>query len=120
MQKLFALTSLFVATAALAGFTDNQQRGGFSDTAQPKIISVQAALKAADDTPVALRGKIIRQLDKDEFIFRDASGEIKIEVENEAWNGQNITPNDEITIQGKVDTNGLKASEIEVYKIQKH
>lgn len=121
MKKLITLASIFTVATASAGFTGNEntQRGGFSGGPMPDVVSAQAALAAADNTPVALTGKIVRQLDDDEFIFRDASGEIKIEVEDEAWKGQNITPNDKITIQGKVDTNGARPSEIEVYQIKK-
>ena len=80
--------------------------------------TVAAALKASDDTPVIIEGKIVKQIDKDEFIFRDSTGEIEIDVSKRAWNGQTISPADTIQIRGKVDTEWNK-TEIDVKQIIK-
>ena len=127
MKKTIALLSLaLISASANAGFNDNGYKsgGGFMDGGKPTgpINTVQQALKARDDTPVTLTGHIVSRAgnDDDEFIFRDPTGDIIIDVEDHAWNGQNITPNDKVTIQGEVDTNKWGKSSIDVYRIQKH
>ncbi|WP_150539545.1 YgiW/YdeI family stress tolerance OB fold protein [Actinobacillus vicugnae] len=116
-------TILFLSAPVFAGFQDNNataNQGGFSGKgAKTAPTTVAQAHKAWDDTPVTLTGYITKQIDHDEFYFKDATGEIKIEVEDHAWNGQNITPKDKITIQGKVDKNDSGKSTIDVYHIKK-
>ncbi|MDH2997150.1 hypothetical protein A1D22_05610 [Pasteurellaceae bacterium LFhippo2] len=94
------------------------QPGGYFD--ESKVVkTAQDALNAADDTPVLLEGQIIKQVDKEDFIFKDVNGtEIQIEVSRKAWKGQTITPNDKIEIRGKVDKDWGK-TEIEVKHITK-
>ncbi|KMK52493.1 hypothetical protein RO21_00270 [[Actinobacillus] muris] len=123
MKKVFTLVSLFALSSfANAGFNGNQAAGGgFSQdgkTLPSAITTVAQALKAQDDAPVQLTGYITRQIDNDEFMFKDSSGEIKIDVEDEAWQGQNITPKNKITIYGKVDKDWHNS--VDVYRIQKH
>lgn len=123
MKKIFTLVSLFALSSfANAGFNGNPAAaGGFSHdgSALPNAVkTVAQALKAYDDTPAQLTGYITRQIDNDEFMFKDNSGEIKIDVEDEAWQGQNITPKTKITIYGKVDRDWHNS--VDVYRIQKH
>ncbi|ASK70977.1 hypothetical protein CF168_20015 [Shewanella bicestrii] len=40
---------------------------------------------------------------EDNYLFKDDSGEIKIEIDNHEGKGQNVTPNDKVTIIGEVD-----------------
>ncbi|AIZ78498.1 YgiW/YdeI family stress tolerance OB fold protein [Actinobacillus equuli] len=122
MKKVLVLTTLLsLSAASMANFEGSTaQQGGFSgEGAKTAPTSVAQALEAWDDAPVKLTGYITKQIDHDEFYFKDASGEIKIEVEDHAWNGQNVTPKDKITIEGKVDKNDWDKSSIDVYSIKK-
>lgn len=124
MKKHLTLATLLAISVSSFAYAGEQspQRGGFMDGHSTTVTTVQQALKAKDDTAVTLTGYIVSRVgnDDDEFIFKDSTGEIKIDVEERAWKGQNIGPNDKITISGQVDTNGLRKSEIDVYDIQKH
>ncbi len=129
MKKALILTTLLaVSTATVAkdgsrhygGFNDGTQRsqtqGFFDESAAVKTVA--AALKASDDTPAIIEGKIIKQIDNDEFIFKDSTGEIVIDVSKRAWNGQTISPADTIQIRGSVDTEWNK-TEIDVKQVIK-
>jgi uncharacterized protein (TIGR00156 family) len=74
-MALLALT-LFAGSA----FTADQ--GGFKG---PSIgISTAAEAKnLKDDAPVALRGNIVRHLGKDKYEFKDASGTITVEIDDD-------------------------------------
>lgn len=91
--------------------------GGFFD--ESKAVKTVAALKdAQDDSLVMLEGQITQQVGKDDFIFKDATGEVEIEVSKRAWKGQTITPNDTVEIRGKVDKEWNK-TEIDIKKVTK-
>lgn len=113
------LTMLSPLVLASGGFQDNSTSHHHKEYRQSGLISsVKEALSAKDDARVSIEGQIVKQLDHDDFIFRDVTGEIEIEVNKKAWQGQNITPTDKIRIEGKVDKDHKK-TEIEVYKIIK-
>ncbi|WP_439327997.1 YgiW/YdeI family stress tolerance OB fold protein [Lonepinella sp. BR2357] len=118
MKKLLTLALIAISSTALAGF-DNNHKGGFAGGYAGTTMTVTQALKASDDTIVSLTGQIASQIDDDEFYFKDATGQIKIEVDDHAWNGFTITPDDRIIIQGKVDQEVFKPAEIEVFNVRK-
>lgn len=122
MKKLLTLATLLtISSTALADFQSTNQQGGFSGGAAPQSATVAQALKASrDDMPVQLTGKIVSQVDDEEYIFQDATGQIKVEIDRKVWKGVNVTPNDIITIYGKVDKETFKPNEVEVYRLQKH
>ena len=125
MKKLLSLAALLaVSSTAVAGFNGgNQQMGGFSGSSAGQVTTVAQALKAShDDMPIQLTGKIISQISGDKFIFQDKTGQITIEIDDDhdVWQGQNVSPNDTITIFGKVDKETFKPNKVDVYRIQKH
>ncbi|MGX2973506.1 YgiW/YdeI family stress tolerance OB fold protein [Ursidibacter arcticus] len=126
MKKAIIFTTLLTVstiTMAKGGFHDGHhkekmpmQQGFFDENVAVK--SVADAIKAVDDTSAVLVGSIVKQIDKNEFIFKDSTGEIQIDVSKRAWNGQTITPQDTIEIRGKVDKDWTQA-EIDVKQIIK-
>lgn len=127
MKKLLVLTSLLaLSTVSMAkgGFQDGNHHQGNQRTEQgfvdesALVKSVKDALNAKDKAPVVLVGSIVKQIDDDEFLFKDSTGEIEIDVSKRAWAGQTITPQDIIEIRGKVDKEWNK-TEIDVKKITK-
>lgn len=94
-----------------------EHKGGFFD--ESKAVKSVAALKdAQDDALVMIEGKITQQVGKNEFMFKDATGEVEIEVSKRAWKGQTITPNDTVEVRGKVDKEWNK-TEVDVKKVTK-
>lgn len=124
MKKLMMLGLLTVSTFSMAqgGFQANNQgtpsaQQGFVDTSAT-VKSVREALNAREHTPVILVGSIVRQIDDNEFLFKDSTGEVEIDVSEYAWNGQSITPQDTVEIHGFLDKEWNK-TEIEVQNIIK-
>ncbi|WGE69654.1 YgiW/YdeI family stress tolerance OB fold protein [Actinobacillus equuli subsp. haemolyticus] len=117
MKKLTVLSTLAVATllAACSQPTSQNQTFG-ANTAS--IVTVAQAKSSHDDSRVTLEGKILRQVDNDEYIFADSTGDIKIEIDDHVWNGLNVTPSDKIRIQGKLDKETFNSS-IDVYTVEK-
>lgn len=119
MKKLFALgTLLALSMPVTAGFQSETQNRYQARNAQ-NITTIAAAKKANEDTPVSLTGYITQQISDDDFYFKDSTGEIKIEIDDDVWENRTITPKDRITIEGKVD-DGKNGNTIDVYRIIKH
>lgn len=89
------------------GFNDGSPRpefnmGGF----QGGLVSattVEQAKQLSDDSWVVLKGHIIKQVGRKNYIFKDATGEIQVEIDQKKWRGQSVTPDDLVEISGEVD-----------------
>ncbi len=117
--SLFAL-SIAVSCGASAGFEPNApaSQGGFKGPSTG-VTTVAAALNAKDDTLVQLTGHIEKETAKEKYQFRDSTGAIIIEIDNDDWNGLTVTPADLVTIYGEVDKEIMHAPEIDVDRIEK-
>ena len=95
-------------SSALAGFQ--------GPTATAQITTVAAALKARDDAPVTLTGHIVQRVagDDDNYLFRDASGQIVVDIDDEVFQGRTVTPQTRVRISGEVDRDAFKAPTIDV------
>lgn len=108
-----------------AGFASAGSEGGFRGGVSggysgpgPVPITVQQALTMRDDVPVTLRGYIIQRLGGDRYLFRDTTGSIQVEIDDDDWRGQIVGPDDLVELSGKVDRD-WNSVEIEVKRIAK-
>lgn len=124
----YILSLLLVAFLSLPAYAaQNAPRmqggpGGFSGPVSGSMAdTVAAAKQLADDARVVLTGNIVSQLagSKDEYIFKDATGEIQVEISPRVFRGLNITPDDKVRISGKIDKDMGKDIEIEVKVLEK-
>ena len=59
-------------------------RGGFTGPGL-SVSTVAEANKMSDDQPVVLVGQIQQSLGDEKYLFKDASGTITIEIDDEDW-----------------------------------
>lgn len=115
---LALLLALFIASPSLAAFNDpGANRGGFTGPgSQSPTMTVSQARGMADDARVTLTGNIVSQLptDHDKYIFRDATGEIVVDIDQKDFRGQNVTPANTVRITGEVDKEFGRGAEIDV------
>ena len=67
------------------------------------IHDVVTALNAGDDAKIELTGNIISSVSHEEYIFRDKTGEVKVEIDDNLWRGATVTPETPVVIRGEVD-----------------
>lgn len=117
MKNILSVTALSLvlglSSAAFAqGFQSPAEMGGFQGPGLSNS-TVAEALKLGDDTAVVLEGKIEKSLGKEKYVFSDNTGSVTVEIDNEDWRGQKVTPNDTVVIQGEIDKDLFK-TEIDV------
>ncbi|WP_233119036.1 YgiW/YdeI family stress tolerance OB fold protein [Aggregatibacter actinomycetemcomitans] len=93
------------------------KRGGFVNTDQT-VSKASEAGSWQDDQYIILQGNIVKQVGKDDFIFKDASSEIQVEIERKAWRGQDVSPSDEVKLYGEVDKSWNK-TEVDIERVEK-
>lgn len=122
LLAIAALVSGPVFAAQPGGFSDpsapaaKTSQGGFSG--QETVVTVKQAQDMNDDAWVTLRGNIEKRVSDDDYIFRDVTGTMKVDIDHKRWEGQNITPKDKVEIQGELDKD-FNSVELDVKKIRK-
>ena len=112
MNKILAVSALALTFCFANNAFSQKTQGGFNGPALAPT-TVAEALKLSDDTPVVLVGKIEKNLGHEKYLFNDASGSVIVEIDDDDWNGVNVTPADTIEIRGEVDKEMLKDTEID-------
>ncbi len=111
MKKLLT-TSVFTLALSFAGSASAAFQGpGLTP------VSVAEALKMNDDAPVVLNGQIEKSLGGEKYQFKDSTGTVVIEIDDEDWRGLDVKPEDVITIKGEVDKDMFK-TEIDVDSVE--
>ena len=126
MHKL----SLLLASLTFAGMIAvHPAAGGFTGPATPanvgggftgpfKVVSVSDAKATQDDTKVTLGGNVKSDLRGKNYMLKDESGSISVEIKPDRWEGQGVSPQDQVQIDGEVDHDS-DSLEIAVKRLQK-
>lgn len=81
--------------------------------------TVSAILKnPRDDMLVVLKGKLIRKLKHETYMFSDGTGEIMVDIDDKDFPSQPISANTKVEIMGEVDADRKSGIEIDVKSIQ--
>ncbi|VVN97093.1 YgiW/YdeI family stress tolerance OB fold protein [Pseudomonas fluorescens] len=99
------LAPLF-STAALA-------TAGYTGPGAQSVVTVAAAQAAPDDTPVVLQGHVIQKLKGEKYEFKDATGTITVEIDDEDLPPVGFNENTQVKLTGEVDK-GLMSREVDV------
>ncbi|MCM1295092.1 MAG: NirD/YgiW/YdeI family stress tolerance protein [Muribaculaceae bacterium] len=114
--SIFTIGMVLAAGAANAGFVEESvttvSNGGFVDGTQTIVTTTQVK-EMRDDTPVVVKGKIVKRTGDEKYMFQDDADTIIVEIDDDDWRGVNVTPNDIVILRGDVDK-GLLTTEIDV------
>lgn len=108
--------SLLAALVSVLGMAAAAQ-AGFVGPSNSEKATVAQAKEMADDTYVVLQGTIESSLGDEKYLFKDATGTIRVEIDDEDWQGLTVTPKDKVEIKGEVDTHLTKPADIDVDSI---
>jgi uncharacterized protein (TIGR00156 family) len=100
-----------------AGPAPHHRGGGFSGPG-PGLSTAKQAASMWDDSPVTMEGRLVRNLGGEHYLFQDNSGTITVEIDPECWQGQTITPDDQVLVEGEVDAEWLSVK-VDAYAVYK-
>ena len=105
-----ALCAVALARGGFVGEGDIDYRGKYDpnfikhDGDTYRAVSVKEAKKMRDDAHVALIGNITKHIRGDKYLFVDKNGnDIVVEIDDDDWNGLEVTPNTRVRLVGEVD-----------------
>ena len=115
MKKIILTLLAIFSTVTVARA---QMGGGFEGPSAAKNeTTVAEALKMRDETYVSLTGKIVNSLGDEIYKFKDETGEVVVEIDDEDCRGVKVTPENTITINGEVDKEMFEPTKIDVDSI---
>jgi uncharacterized protein (TIGR00156 family) len=98
MKFAYPLAALFIVPLA-----SDAQSGGFVGADSSPVVPAVAAAERPNDSIVRLVGYLIEKLGSEKYLFRDDSGTIVVEIDNDDWNGIEARPETLVEISGEVD-----------------
>ena len=87
--------------------------------ATKNVVTVSKAKTLADESGVTLTGTIVKHIAGDHFEFKDTTGSIVIDVDDDLWKPLQLKAGDKVRVVGEVDTHRVKPTDIEVFKIER-
>ena len=106
MKKIFIL---FIAILLIFNGSVFAQLTGDEETSVRPIAEV---MNVPDDTWVTVEGYVLKQMQKDRYLFKDNTGEIAVEIKRDLWEKKRVDPKTKVRIYGKVDLIRMGTSDI--------
>ncbi len=122
MVAILALLTMPALAAQSGGFVDPNspqtqvQKGGFKGP--QNVVTVKEAKEMKDDSWVTVRGTIEKRLSDDDYLFRDETGTLSVEIDDKTWQGQSVSPKDKVELQGEIDK-AFNDAQLEVKQVRK-
>ncbi len=96
-------TIFLMALLGLVAVTAHAQTGGFNGPDGRELVTALKVQELADDTNVRLVGYIVRKTGDEEYEFKDDSGTLIVEIDDDDWHGLEVSPADKVQLTGEVD-----------------
>ena len=100
-----AVLGVIAAIATFGTFSDIAVGQFVGPTPRGSAMSVKAARAAPIDTYVVVTGSIVAHLRENYHTFRDATGDIRVEISDRVWSGRPVTPKNTVRLVAEVDRN---------------
>ncbi|USZ13962.1 NirD/YgiW/YdeI family stress tolerance protein [Moraxella sp. FZFQ2102] len=111
MKSFAKLSTALLAAAVLVS--------GAAHAQATQVITAATAKNLSDEMPVTIKGKIIRKLAKESYELQDASGKVRVDIDDDETRGSNIIGKT-VTITGELDKKRDGSVEIETDYLQIH
>ena len=110
-------TALPILALCCVGFAANAENGGFKGPDNRQVVTAAEVAELPDDAEVRLTGYVVKNVGDEKYEFRDDTGTIIVEIDDEDWKGLEITPEQRVEITGEVDQERQK-TELDVDTIR--
>ncbi|MBQ7303492.1 MAG: NirD/YgiW/YdeI family stress tolerance protein [Alphaproteobacteria bacterium] len=99
MRKILMLT-VSALLASTINVSAGNHKGGFQNNNQQQMVTVTEIAELNDGDYVVMQGNILEKTGDDSYNFKDNTGTMIIEIDDEDWAGITVTPNDVVIIEG--------------------
>lgn len=119
-KKISVMVALGIvaSTAAFAG-PGTMANNNMNNNTMTEVMTIEQVRGLSDNSPVIVRGYLLRQNGENSYIFQDETGTINLEIDQEDWGGMSVSPSDYVEVWGEVDKNGASMIEIDVSAMKK-
>ena len=112
MKKISTMAVLVAMTTATAfagsgNMANNNMNNNNMNNNMTEVVTVEQVRAMPDDSPVIIRGYLLRQNGENSYVFQDTTGTINLEIDAEDWGGLTISPT------------GMSMVEVDVFAIKK-
>lgn len=81
---------------------------------QYATVSVAQAKDLKDDSKVIIKGQLVKSLGNEKYEFKDATGSMTVDIDNDKWNGKAVNANTRVTLVGEIDVDHFPKKSVEV------
>lgn len=120
--SIFAVLGVMTTASAFAGpgnMANKNMNNNMNNNNMMEVVTVEQVRAMPDDSPVIIRGYLLRQNGENSYVFQDTTGTINLEIDDEDWGGLTVSPTDMVEVWGEVDKNGMSMMEVDVSAIKK-
>lgn len=118
--SVMAVLGVIASTAAFAGSGNMAKHNNMNNNnTMTEVMTIEQVRGLSDNSPVIVRGYLLRQNGENSYVFQDNTGTINVEISAEDWGGMNVAPSDYVELWGEVDKNGASMVEIDVSAMKK-
>ena len=119
MKKTLHICALALILSLSSNAIAQQPADRYTESLSVKAVSVAEALNLPDDSMVELVGKIEKSLGDEKYLFKDDSGTVKVDIDNEDFRGVTVNKNDVVKIRGELDRELFEETIIDVDVVEK-
>lgn len=109
MKKVLCVLASFllisgISFAEFVGSSTYPTNQGFQGgNTSYSLSSIKDVMGMYDDQITMIKGNIVNRISDDKYLFRDATGEMVVEIDYKYWAGLQVTEKDVLELTGKVD-----------------
>ncbi|TXJ09295.1 MAG: NirD/YgiW/YdeI family stress tolerance protein [Acinetobacter sp.] len=117
MKRIFLASLLCTAIMTTVAYATPVNQHALEPTMVTTVKDVQ---QLKDNSKVLLKGQVVKSLGDEKYEFRDATGMIKVEIDDELWHGHAVSATETLTLVGEVDIDykPIKRVEIDVKEVK--
>ncbi|MDQ9022210.1 NirD/YgiW/YdeI family stress tolerance protein [Acinetobacter sichuanensis] len=112
-STLVTVTSITVANNTIVNQAATQTQV-VNQTALYTATTVKQALTLKHDAKVQLQGYVVKAIGDEKYQFRDKTGTITVDIDDDLWKGKAVSASTLVTLSGEVDVDYKPTKRVEI------
>ena len=112
------MSKTIVVLVSVLAFSINAFAGFVGPGATPKVVTADSISDMKDDTKVTIEGYLVEQINEEHYLFKDDTGNVEVEIDDQVFKGANVTPETHLRLVGEVDKDLWKKATVDVEHLE--